>query len=424
MRGGRYNHQSMFKQILLCLLFSVLSLAKAEAMIVEVCSQCEQTSIVSGIAKCNSGDTLIIKSGTYKEFNIVIDKALTIIGDAWPIIDAEEKGEIITVTSDNVHISGIQAQNVGTSYLEDRAAIRIKKSKHFSIINNKLRNSFFGVYLEHSDDGIIADNEIIGEAIEEMSSGNAIHLWYCKNIQIKNNEVVDHRDGIYLEFVDNSLVEGNWSENNLRYGLHFMFSNNNDYFNNTFKNNGSGVAVMFSKKINMWDNLFEHNWGQASFGLLLKEIYDAEITHNVFVENTIGIYIEGSTRINYIENDFIQNGWALKIMGGCLDNNIEGNNFISNTFDLSMLNNRNQNTFDGNYWSDYTGYDLNDDGIGDVPYHPVKLFNYVVNNTPESIVLLRSLFLDLLNFSEKVSPVFTPKNVIDNRPHMKKLKTK
>ncbi|MGB0864665.1 MAG: nitrous oxide reductase family maturation protein NosD, partial [Saprospiraceae bacterium] len=125
--------------------------------------------------------------------------------------------------------------------------------------------------------------------------------------------------------------------------------------------------------------------------------------------------------IDYHHNNFIQNGWALKMAGGSLDNTIHKNNFIGNTFELAVFSKTNNNTFDGNYWSEYTGYDINRDQVGDVPYRPVKLFSHVVNQTPESIVLLRSPFVDLMNFSEKVSPVFTPKNVMDNTPAMKKI---
>ncbi|MDX1409205.1 MAG: NosD domain-containing protein, partial [Saprospiraceae bacterium] len=160
------------------------------------------------------------------------------------------------------------------------------------------------------------------------------------------------------------------------------------------------------------------NWGKSSYGLLLKEIYDAEIERNVFDGNSIGIMVEGSTRINYRRNDFARNGWAIKISGGCLDNVVTENNFVTNTFDLSISSNANNNAFDGNYWSGYNGYDLDRDGIGDVPYRPVKLFNFIVNRTPEAIVLLRSLFIDIVNFSEKVSPVFTPKNVVDATPRL------
>jgi nitrous oxidase accessory protein len=198
-----------------------------------------------------------------------------------------------------------------------------------------------------------------------------------------------------------------------------MFSNNDVYTDNTFRSNGAGVAVMFSKFIEMKRNTFIKNWGSASYGLLLKEIYDAEIINNEFIENTVAINVEGSTRINYRNNTLKANGWAVKIVGACYANLFEANNFSSNAFDVSYNSQMNDNRFSGNYWSEYTGYDLDKDGTGDVPYRPVKLFSYIVNRTPETIVLLRSLFVDIINFSEKVSPVFTPDELVDNAPKMK-----
>lgn len=408
-------------KILQILIVSILFFQTSFAKEIEVCKTCKYTTIVDAIESSKNGDVVLVHKAIYKEGNIVVDKSITIKGLDLPILDGESKTEILTVIADDVTIEGLQIQNIGTSYLEDRAGLRIRKSKNFIIKNNVLLNTFFGIYLEHSSDGVVEGNQLIGEAELEMSSGNAIHLWYCKRIKIRKNLVQHHRDGIYLEFVDHSIVEQNVSENNLRYGLHFMFSNNDDYYKNEFRRNGAGVAVMFSKKINMKNNLFEYNWGKAAYGLLLKEIYDAEIENNIFKENTIGIFVEGSTRINYHSNEFLNNGWALKISGGCLNNEVVNNNFVSNTFDLSISKSNDENKFDKNYWSDYSGYDLDRNGIGDIPYRPVKLFNYVVNQTPEATVLLRSLFVDIINFSEKVSPVFTPKNVVDNEPLMKRI---
>ena len=85
---------------------------------------------------------------------------------------------------------------------------------------------------------------------------------------------------------------------------------------------------------------------------------------------------------------------------------------------MSFNSRLNDNHFTGNYWSSYNGYDLDKDGIGDVPHRPVKLFSYVVNRTPESIVLLRSIFVDLINFTENVTPIFTPVELIDESPLM------
>jgi nitrous oxidase accessory protein len=181
------------------------------------------------------------------------------------------------------------------------------------------------------------------------------------------------------------------------------------------------LLLCFQKKIKMLSNTFKNNWGTASYGLLLKEINDAEIRGNIFEENTIGINIEGSNRIDYENNNFINNGWAIKVRGACYTNKFIGNNFLYNSFDISYNSNINDNVFDKNYWSNYTGYDLDKNGIGDIPYRPVKLFSYIVNRTPETIILLRSLFIDIIDFSEKVSPVFTPDNLLDNNPLIKKI---
>jgi len=387
---------------------------------IQVCETCPVSSIKDAISLANDNDTITIKKGTYKEFGININKPLTIIGEDYPIIDGELKGEIITITSDNVTVDGLFIINVGTSYTEDYAAIRVKKSKNFIIQNVVLENLFFGIYIEKSSYGKIYHNKIIGDAVQEYNSGNGIQLWYSNNIQIEHNYVEHVRDGIYLEFSDDCIIKNNVSEQNLRYGLHFMFSNDDTYEDNTFENNGAGVAVMFSKNIKMLNNTFKENWGTASYGMLLKEINDAEIIGNTFEENTIGINIEGSNRIIYKNNNFLSNGWAIKVRGACYTNSFVENNFLYNSFDISYNSKVNDNIFDRNYWSNYTGYDLDKDGVGDVPYRPVKLFSYIVNRTPETIILLRSLFIDIIDFSEKVSPVFTPDNLLDNNPLIKK----
>ncbi|GAA0195605.1 right-handed parallel beta-helix repeat-containing protein [Fulvivirga kasyanovii] len=391
----------------------------SDAATLEVCKGCTYQSIKAAIATAKSGDTVIVKKGTYKEGNIEIRKPLVLVGEGFPVVDGENDSEIFTIYADSVTISGFQIQNVGTSYTVDRAGINVVKSDHVVIKNNKLINTFFGIYLQKSKHNLIENNEIIGEAEEEMSSGNAIHLWYCKNIRIENNTLKKHRDGIYLEFVDSSRIVNNVSEGNVRYGLHFMFSNHDEYIDNTFRDNGAGVAVMFSRYILMDNNLFDHNWGTTAYGILLKEIYDSEIINSTFKKNTTAIYGESATRMKIHNNTFEQNGWALRLLGSCMDNTIKGNNFYSNTFDVTTNSSRNYNEYSGNYWDEYTGYDLDKDGVGDVPYHPVKLFSYIVTKSESSIVLLRSLFIDILNFAEKVTPVFTPATLVDEKPQMK-----
>lgn len=410
------------RQLLITLATSFLAIIAANSVFAnthDVCETCDIRSITEAIDIALPGDTILINGGLYQEGEIIINKSLVLIGINKPIIDGENKAGILVISADSVVIKNLIIQNVGVSYTKDYAAIHLSRVNHFVIEDNELRDVFFGILVEKSHFGLIHNNTISSNALQEHNSGNGIHVWHCDNINITNNHLSKLRDGIYLEFVDDSHVSNNISTNNLRYGLHFMFSHHNSYQDNEFINNGAGVAVMFSKFIEMRRNKFYKNWGTASFGLLLKEINDAEIEDNIFEENTIGINVEGCSRINYTNNNLIRNGWAVKIAGGCYSNIFAQNNFISNSFDVSYNSKMNDNSFNDNYWSDYTGYDLNKDGIGDVPYRPVKLFSYIVNRTPETIILLRSLFIDILNFSEKVSPVFTPDNLVDSAPKMK-----
>ena len=239
---------------------------------------------------------------------------------------------------------------------------------------------------------------------------------------IEGNTVFGHRDGIYFEFVKHSLIKDNISRNNIRYGLHFMFSHDNTYLNNTFKKNSAGVAVMYTKGIKMFNNKFEDNWSASSYGLLLKEISNSEIKGNLFRNNTAGIYMDGSHHLNINNNDFRSNGRAMKISTTCINNKYTYNNFIGNSFDISTnitsSATADDNLFEMNYWDKYTGYDLNKDKIGDVPYRPVSIFSMIVERMPHAVILLRSMFVDILDLSERVMPVFIPKTIIDNKPLM------
>jgi len=236
---------------------------------------------------------------------------------------------------------------------------------------------------------------------------------------VKGNHIQQHRDGIYFEFVTNSVIQNNVSELNIRYGLHFMFSNNDVYINNTFRDNGAGVAVMYSKKVEMYKNHYEHNWGASAYGILLKEISDGYIIQNVFDENSTAIHMEGTNRIEVSKNSFRNNGLALRVQASCNDNTFQWNNFTGNTFDVATNGNSVLNHFHYNFWDKYEGYDLNKDGIGDVPYHPISMYSMVIEHNPIAVMLLRSFIVSLLDRAEKAIPSLTPETFIDDKPLMK-----
>jgi nitrous oxidase accessory protein len=376
-------------------------------------------AIARAILKSKPGDTLIIHSGTYYESNLSITHPLTLIGKDWPVIDGQHKAQILSISANHTTVKGIRFINCGKSNSDDFAAIKLYSVKRVTIQDNEFDNNFFAIYLLNSDSCIIHSNDIKGYAVNEQSSGNGIHLWKCRNNIISNNTVSGHRDGIYFEFVSDSRIENNKSFSNVRYGLHFMFSDRNGYSHNRFYHNGAGVAVMYSKNIHMTGNTFDLNRGSAAYGLLLKDITDSRIFNNRFEYNSIGIYMEGSNRLIITANNFLNNGWAIRILSNCEQNEILRNNFTGNSFDVSTNGPASSNTFNNNYWDKYEGYDLNRDAIGDIPYRPVSLYAMLMERIPIALILYRSLIVTIFERIEKIAPVITPVELSDNEPRMK-----
>ncbi|MGD8276616.1 MAG: nitrous oxide reductase family maturation protein NosD [Gemmatimonadota bacterium] len=378
-------------------------------------------SLAERIANAAPGARIDVPPGTYREPTVVIDKPLELRGNGAAILDGEGERGLIVVRSDDVTIRGLVLRNVGTSYMEDRAAIRVENASRCRLVDNRIEDAFFAIYLAKATDCLVQGNRIRSHAVRESSSGNGIHLWYSRGITIRDNVIRGHRDGIYFEFAQRSRVEDNVSEDNVRYGMHFMFSDSSVYRRNLFRRNGAGVAVMYTTHVDMEDNRFLDNWGSATYGLLLKDIRDATITGNRFERNSIGLYAEGSDRIRVARNAFIENGWALKLMSNCDDDRFEANDFIGNTFDVATNSRRTESDFTGNYWDAYRGYDLDRDGVGDITFRPVRLFSLLVEQNEPSLILLRSFLVGLLDAAEAVVPALTPDALVDTAPAMRPL---
>lgn len=388
------------------------------ARIVQVGHQHPVRTIKEGIALSEPGDTVIVAEGLYREGNIIIDKAITLIGVNYPVVDGEKQYEIFSIKAHGVVLAGFRVIGSGFSSLTDPGAIKVYDSNFVTIRDNILDDNYFGIYIQYGKHCIVRDNIVRAYGIEEQRIGNGIHCWKSDSLQIIGNTISGHRDGIYFEFVTNSVIWRNIAHDNLRYGLHFMFSNNDAYITNVFRNNGAGVAVMYTRNVKMFNNWFEDNWGDAAYGLLLKDISDSHIFNNRFVRNTSGVYMESSNRVHIEYNAFRDNGWGLKIQSNCMDNTITGNDFIGNTFDVSTTGSLVLNTFDGNFWDRFEGYDLDRDGTGDVPYRPLSIFAVIVEKNPSVMLLYRSFMITLLDKVEKMIPSLTPDNFIDNKPRM------
>jgi nitrous oxidase accessory protein len=378
-------------------------------------------TVAAGVAAAHDRDTVVVHAGVYREPTITVARQIAVVGVGAPVLDGEGKHALFHVTADDVTVTGLVLRNVGTSFVEDRAALRVDQARGCVIEHNRVENAFFGIYLANVTDCRIADNVIRGSAERETESGNGIHLWTSRRITITRNVIAGHRDGIYFEFVHDSQIRGNISERNLRYGLHFMYSDGCHYVGNTFRHNGSGVAVMYTKHVEMTANRFEDNWGAAAYGLLLKEISDVTLERNAFAHNTTALFVDGANRLDARHNEFAANGWAVKLDANTLDSDFRGNNFVGNSFDIATNSRFPSTTFAGNYWDGYRGYDLDRDGIGDVPHRPVRLFSVIVGQNAPALILMRSAFVELLDNAERALPSLTPNTLVDSTPAMRRV---
>lgn len=387
---------------------------------VRVSPATSRASIGDAVRRAKAGSVIVVSPGVYREPTIVLDRSVQLIGEGNPVLDGEGKRELILVTADDVTVRGLVLRNTGSSYVQDRAALKAVEVTGCVIEGNRIEDAFFGVYLGRVTDCRISNNVLLSHAGKESSAGNGIHLWTASGIEISGNDVRGHRDGIYLEFTRAARVHGNTSTRNLRYGLHFMYSDDCEYTDNTFSSNLAGVAVMYSQKVTMTGNRFADSWGGASYGLLLKEIYDPVIVGNVFSRNTVGIVADGAVRIQALENTFERNGWAIRLLASTYDGRFEKNNFVGNTFDVTTNSFTVQNRFHGNYFDSYRAYDLDRDGFGDVPHRPVRLFAVLVERSPQAILLLRSFLVGVLDIAERMIPAVTPSSLADASPAMRR----
>lgn len=397
----------------------LLTITTADARIIIAGKGQPVQTLRDAVTLAKDGDTILLKNGIYKEGNILISRSITLLGEGNSILDGNNKTELITISGKNITVKKIQFQNAGYSALNDFASIKVIDASNILLEQNTISNSYFAIHISNTSYCSIRNNKISGNPTSEQLTGNGIHLWKSNHALIENNNVSGHHDGIYFEFVTESTIRNNLSENNIRYGLHFMFSHSDHYINNTFKKNGAGVAVMYSKKVVMTGNHFEENWGPSAYGILLKEITDGSISNNTFLKNTVGIYMEGSSRMEIQNNAFKNNGWAMKVQASCDDNNIHHNNFNGNSFDIATNGTMMLNKFFNNYWDKYEGYDINKDGIGDVPYHPVSMYAMIVEQNPTTLILMRSFMVSILDKAEKAIPSLTPENLRDDKPMMK-----
>jgi len=390
----------------------------------------EYSTIGEAIRQAAKGDTILVSKGLYHE-QVHIDKPLVILGLDWPVIDGDARdGDVVTVKADSVTVRGFVIQRSGSRIFYNDSGLKLLEVCGARIEGNRFLETNYGVYLQRACDNLVRGNVFYGcaERKTEETTGDAIHLWNSPRNRIEGNEIQQHRDGIYIEFSPQTRVLRNHVSHVIRYGLHYMYSNDNLYEENVFEESRTGSALMYSKHITLRRNVFQRNRGSRAFGILFKDCNDSIMEENILRENTTGIFMDGSNR-NIIRRNLVAgNGWALDLFTSCDQNIFMENSFLGNDYDLLLDARRTTNRFFGvtaagdsvgNYWSGYQGYDLNGDGIGDVPYRPLTFFSHLSKRYPDLRVFLEGPAAQALQWAERAFPILWAAGVEDRFPLMK-----
>lgn len=377
-----------------------------------------------------AGDIVTLSDGRYVG-NFIIEHGITLQGSPEAVIDAQGSGNALTLLASNITIDGLSIVNWGDDLTEQNAGIYSDTSiTHLVIRNNNLRGDGFGIWTQRAQHILIENNTIQGNTkLRSADRGNGIQLSGVKHAQVIGNQVSQTRDGLYIISSTESELRGN-TMHDLRYGIHYMYSHNNRVIDNLAYNTRAGYALMSSKQLTIKGN---RSLDSEDYGILMNFITYSEITRNTLnnvwtkPENKVvgregkGIFVYNSSYNTLSYNTINTAEIGIHLTAGSENGKIYGNNFINNPTQVKYVSTREQEWSQhgiGNYWSNYLGWDLDNDSVGDTPFEPNDGIDKLVWQYPESKVLLDSPAVLMLRWIQKQFPVLKPAGVKDSYPLM------
>lgn len=361
------------------------------------------------------GDVITVTSGNHFG-NYVIDKSITINGVDWPVFDGGGSGNVFTVDAPDVTLNGLVIENSGNKLNNEDAGVEVN-APNVVIAGNRIQNTLFGVYLKQAPFGLIRDNVITGMDLEVQRRGDGIRVWYSSDTVIEDNDVSLVRD-VVLWYSERLVVRNN-NIHDGRYGLHFMYDDDALVENNRLTSNSVGAFLMYSRRLQMIGNVVGDNRGPSGYGIGLKDLDDAYVEGNLFADNRVGAYVDNSPRelkstVEFIDNVFVLNDFGVRLMPSVKRNQYTGNSFVDNQEQVQVAGRGTikENTWAvdgvGNYWSDYAGFDADNDGVGDVVYKSEKLFENLTDRHPNLRLLTFSPVTQAVDFAAKSFPFVRP----------------
>lgn len=373
--------------------------------------------LTAAVRKAKAGDVLEIARGTYRA-NLVIDKPLTLRGVDRPTISGGNQGDTIRVTAPDVVIEGLIVRDSGDDLKDQNAGIYLYPGAHRAVVRRcDLTYNLFGLWIEKANDVLIEHNVITGK--REYSSpqrGNGVQLYNTKGAKILNNNISFVRDALYVDVSHHALFKGNQLHHS-RYGTHYMNSYYNLWEDNDTYYNRGGLALMEVREQTVRNN---RAWGNSDHGIMLRTLQDSVIEGNVVAGNSRGFFIYDVEYIKLNNNLVVDNTVGVHLAAGSKNNEVEGNDFISNREQVRYVGARDERwgAKSGNHWSNYLGWDRDGDGVGDVPYEANDMVDRLTWRHPSVKLLLASPAVQALRLVGRQFPVLRVPSVVDPKPRM------
>ena len=361
------------------------------------------------------GSTIPVGSGTY-DGDLVIDRSVHLLGRGRPLLRGSGAESVVRIRADGVTLEGFDIDGKGGGDLgRDTSGVYVA-ARNAVIRDCRVVRTLFGIYLYAADGTVVERCEIRGiPGKEPGEKGSGIHVWNTNGFRLSGNRIRDVRDGFYIQSSSHGVVIGN-AARDLRYGLHYMFADDNRFEDNLFENGAAGAALMYSKRIVFRRNRFLHNRGFASVGLLLKACDDVTAESNLIADNARGIFLEGSSRDLFRRNVVAESDAAIVLYDSCSAIRFDGNSFVANLTPLDLVGRRTDTVFDGNYWSGNDVPDLDGDGRSDRPYRLSSAFDHLRGNLTAADLFTQGLGATALAAAERAFPVLDPLPVEDRAP--------
>jgi nitrous oxidase accessory protein len=382
-----------------------------------------------------NGDIVTLSAGQYLG-NFVVTKQITLRGEKGSIIDAQGSGHALVLKNAHITIDNLTIVNWGHDLTEQSSGIYShekvdnKKAEGLVISNNTLSGDGFGIWLNYVTKAKIFNNTVEGNlALRSADRGNGIQVANVTHSHVFNNETFKTRDGIYVISSQNNLIENNLMHD-LRYGIHYMYSYDNTVKDNTAYSTRAGYALMSSRRLTITGN---KTTDSEDYGFLLNFITQSTFTNNHIKqvwtkpENKVlgrdgkGLFVYNSG-YNTLENNIVDTAEiGIHLTAGSENIKIYGNSFINNPTQVKYVSNKKQEWSQngrGNYWSNYLGWDMNNDGIGDAIFEPNDGIDKLVWQYPEMKMIMDSPAILILRWVQKQFPVLKPPGVKDSHPLM------